>query len=99
VWEEESPRWPSAAVVCDIYAEHRSPWNAAILDAAAPIRFQRWSDDSTRAALAEFWTRTGRAPGPADLGTSGWYGPSSRTLRRRYGSLEQAWAQLGPVPE
>jgi len=99
VWELESPRWPSAAVVCDIYAEYRNPWNAALLDAGAAIRFQRWGDDATRAALAEFWTRTGRAPAPGDLRTSAWHGPTARTLRRRYGSLAHAWAELGPVPE
>jgi hypothetical protein len=99
VWEAESPRWPSAAVVCDIYADYRSPWNAALVDAGASIRFQRWGDDATRAALAEFWTRTARAPVPADLHTAGWHGPTLRTLRRRYGGLAQAWAQLGPVPE
>ena len=97
-WEAESPRWPSAAVVCDIYADYRNPWNAAILDAGAAVRFQRWSDDSTRAALAEFWARTGRTPVAADLRTTSWNGPSTRTLRRRYGGLEQAWAALGPVP-
>ena len=67
VWEAESPRWPSAAVVCDVYGDYRNPWNAAILDAGASIRFQRWSDDAIRAALADFWTRTGRAPVRADL--------------------------------
>jgi hypothetical protein len=99
VWEAESPRWPSAAVVCDIYADHRNPWNAALLDAGASIRFRRWGDDAIRAALAEFWTRTDRPPVPADLATSSWQGPTSRTLRRRYGGLAQAWARLGPVPE
>lgn len=99
VWEGESPRWPSAAVVCDIYAEYRNPWNGALLDAGASIRFQRWSDDATRAGLAEFWTRTGREPVTADLRTSDWRGPTARTLRRRYGGLAQAWARLGPVPE
>ena len=99
VWQAESPRWPSAAVVCDIYADYRNPWNAALVDAGASIRFQRWGDDATRAALAEFWTRTGRPPVPADLATSSWPGPTSRTLRRRYGGLEQAWARLGPVPQ
>jgi hypothetical protein len=98
VWEAESPRWPSAAVVCDIYADFRNPWNAALLDAGASIRFQRWSDEATRAALAEFWTRTGRAPIPADLDTAGWHGPTLRTLRRRYGDLTRAWSRLGPVP-
>lgn len=98
VWEAESPRWPSAAVVCDIYRGFRSPWNAALVDAGATVRFQRWSDDAVRAALADFWTRTGRAPGPADLRTTSWQGPGPKTLRRRYGSLERAWAALGPVP-
>jgi hypothetical protein len=98
LWEAESPRWPSAAIVCDIYAEHRNPWNAALLDGGAPIRFQRWSDDATRAVLAEFWTRTGRAPVPGDLETTSWHGPTLRTMRRRYGSLGLAWTKLGPVP-
>jgi hypothetical protein len=99
VWEAESPRWPSAAVVCDVYADYRSPWNAALLDAGAAVRFQRWSDDAIRSALAEFWTRTGRAPLPADFCTTSWCGPTLRTLRRRYGSLGQAWDRLGPVPD
>jgi len=98
VWEAESPRWPSAAVVCDVYADYRSPWNAALVDAGAPVRFRRWSDDAIRAALAEFWTRTGRPPVPADLHTTSWHGPTSRTLRRRYGGLAKAWDTLGPVP-
>ena len=98
VWEAESPRWPSAAVVCDVYDEHRNPWNAALIDAGASVRFQRWSDEAIRAALADLWTRTGRAPRPQDLCTSNWHGPTLRTLRRRYGSLERAWGTLGPVP-
>ena len=98
VWGAESPRWPSAAVVCDLYCEYRNPWNAALVDAGASPRFQRWSDDAIRAALADFWARTGRAPRPADLVTATWRGPTSRTLRRRFGSLERAWKTLGPVP-
>jgi hypothetical protein len=98
VWEAESPRWPSAAVVCDLYCEYRSPWNAALFDAGTPLRFRRWSDDAVRAALAEFWTRTGRTPVPVDLPTTGWSGPTAATLKRRYGSLERAWEMLGPVP-
>ncbi len=97
-WEADSPRWPSAAVVCDAYDEYRNPWNAALADAGAPVRFQRWNDEAIRAALADFWTRTGRAPGLTDLRTTRWRGPTSRTLRRRYGGLERAWQALGPVP-
>jgi hypothetical protein len=99
VWEAESPRWPSAAVVCDAYDDHLNPWNAALLDAGAAVRFQRWSDDAIRATLAEFWTRTGRVPAPADLRTSSWHGPTATTLRRRFGSLGRAWDALGPVPD
>ncbi len=98
VWEAESPRWPSAAVVCDAYDDYRNPWNAALVDAGASVRFQRWSDETIRAALASFWTRTGRAPALADLRTPSWRGPTARTLRRRYGTLERAWQALGPVP-
>jgi hypothetical protein len=98
VWEAESPRWPSAAVVCDVYADYRNPWNAALIDAGAPVRFQRWTDDAIRSALADFWARTGRAPLAADLHTATWQGPAPRTLRRRYGSIAHAWARLGPVP-
>jgi len=98
VWEAESPRWPSAAVVCDAYCDYRNPWNAALVDAGASVRFQRWSDDAIRAALADFWMRTGRAPDPADLRTVAWRGPTPSTLRRRFGSLERAWRKLGPVP-
>lgn len=98
VWEAESPRWPSAAVVCDAYADYRNPWNAALIDAGASVRFQRWSDEAIRAALADFWARTGRAPVNADLSTSTWNGPTARTLRRRYGNVTCAWETLGPVP-
>jgi transposase len=97
-WEAESPRWPSAAVVCDLYGDHENPWNAALLDAGADVRFRRWNDESARAALAAFWVRTGRPPGPADLGDPGWDGPHARTLRRRYRSVDEAWRELGPAP-
>lgn len=96
--EADSPRWPSAAVVCDAYDEYRNPWNAALIDAGAQVRFQRWSDEATRDALADFSTRTGRAPEPADLSTTSWHGPTTRTLRRRYGGIERAWQTLGAVP-
>jgi hypothetical protein len=97
-WEAESPRWPSAAVVCDLYADHADPWNAALRDAGSPVRFQRWSDDAIRGALAAFWTRTGRAPTSADLRDPAWTGPCVRTLRRHYGGLVEAWEALGPAP-
>lgn len=95
-WEAESPRWPSAAVVCALYGDCADPWNAALRDAGAGPRVRRWNDASVRAALADFWARAGRAPTPADV--SAWSGPSRETLRRRYGSVKAAWAQLGPVP-
>ena len=98
VWEAESPRWPSAAVVCDAYDDFVNPWNAALLDAGAEVRFRRWSDDAVRAALADFWTRTGRPPTTADLTADAWSGPKASTFRRRYGGTKQAWAILGPVP-
>ncbi len=98
VWEAESPRWPSAAVVCDAYDEYRDPWNAALRDAGAPVRFRRWSDEAVRAALPGFWARTGRPPVPADLRTASWEGPTAKTPRRRYGSLGRALMVLGPVP-
>jgi hypothetical protein len=98
VWEAESPRWPSAAIVCDLFSDYRNPWNAALLDAGAPLRFQRWSDDTIRAAFADFWARTGRMPTNSDLVTDHWNGPSARTLRQRYGSVSGVWAALGPVP-
>lgn len=34
----ESPRWPSAAVVCDLYDEYRNPWNAALVAAGSSLR-------------------------------------------------------------
>ncbi len=97
-WEAESPRWPSAAVVCDVYREHANPWNAALADAGARVRFRRWSDDAIRSALAAYWTRTGRPPTADDVGAPGWYGPAASTLRRRYGSVEGAWRALAPAP-
>jgi hypothetical protein len=33
-WEAESPRWPSAAVVCDLFGS----WNAALLHAGTEVR-------------------------------------------------------------
>ena len=98
VWEAQSPRWPSAAVVCNAYDEYRNPWNAALIDAEAPLRCWHWSDEAIRAALAGFWTRTGRAPAPADLRSSNWQGPTAATLRRRYGGVNRTWQALGPVP-
>jgi hypothetical protein len=97
-WEADSPRWPSASIVCDLYGDYGNPWNAALLDAGARLRFQRWSNDTIRAAFAEFWARTGRAPTNADLVTDQWNGPTARTLRKRYGTLSRAWEALGPVP-
>ena len=97
-WEAESPRWPSAAVVCDLYRERDDPWNSALVDAGAKIRFQRWSDDTARAALAAFWIQTGRPPRASDLCGHVWHGPHPATLRRHYGSLTGAWQTLGPAP-
>jgi hypothetical protein len=97
-WEADSPRWPSAAVVCDLYHDHPDPWNSALTDAGAELRCRRWNDDSLRAALAEFWIQTGRAPQPLDLAAADWNSPHPATLRRRYGSLAAAWRELGPAP-
>ena len=97
-WEAESPRWPSAAVVCDFYRDRANPWNAALADAGARIRFRRWSDDAIRSALAAYWTRTGRPPAAGDVRAPEWRGPAASTLRRRYGSVERAWHALAPVP-
>jgi hypothetical protein len=97
-WEAESPRWPSSAVVRDLYRDHADPWNAALADAAVDVRFRRWSDDAIRSALGAFWSRTGRRPAPADLCDPVWGGPSARTLRRRFGGVAAAWNALGPVP-
>ncbi len=97
-WEAASPRWPSAAVACDLYRHAPDPWNAALRDAGAVTRFSRWSDDSVRSALAGFWAQTGRMPRSRDLATDRWSGPHAATIRRRYGSLDGAWQMLGPVP-
>lgn len=97
-WVAECPRWPSAAVVCDVYRGSASPWNAALSDAGAAVRFRRWSDDSIRSALAVFWMRTGRSLTTGDMQASQWHGPTLSTLRRRFGSVERAWEALGPVP-
>ena len=97
-WERESPRWPSAAVVCDLYADRDEPWNAALVEAGAAVRFRRWSDDAIRAVLAGFWAQTGRPPSAEDLDRPDWQGPCAATLRRRHGGIEAAWAVLGPVP-
>jgi AcrR family transcriptional regulator len=97
-WEAESPRWPSAAVVCDLYGDEREPWNAALRDADQAIRMRRWSDEAVRSALGRFWARKGRPPAPADLLAPAWDGPCGATLRRRYGGLAAAWSELSPVP-
>jgi hypothetical protein len=98
-WETDSPRWPSAAIVCDLYRDEPEPWNTALADAGVQRRFRRWSDDSIRAALADFWVRAGRVPGPPDLRTEHWTGPHTVTVRRRYGTLDRAWQILGPAPD
>ena len=98
-WEAESPRWPNAATVRELYRDHPDPWNAALLDAGATVRLRRWSDDSVRGALAAFWIHTDRRPMRSDTETPGWPGPHAATLRRRYGSVARAWGALGPIPE
>ena len=75
-----------------------NPWNSALIDAGADVRFQRWSDDSVRSALAGFWIETGRSPHGSDLAAGHWPGPHPVTLRRRYGSVDAAWRALGPAP-
>jgi len=97
-WEAENPRWPSAAVVCDLYAERPDPWNAALREAGADVRLRRWSDDSVRSALADFWVSHGRPPTGEDLTGAHWRGPHAATLRRRYGGVAAAWGSLGPAP-
>jgi hypothetical protein len=97
-WEAESPRWPSAAVVCRLFAGHDDPWNAALTQAGQPVRFERWSDARIRSSLAAFWALTGRLPSAADVDGPFWTGPSTRTLRRRFGGVEQAGRALAPVP-
>jgi len=97
-WEAESPRWPSAATVCDLYSDAAEPWNAALRDAGLDVRQRRWSDDAVRTALAGFWVASGRAPAGADVDDDGWPGPTAATLRRRYGGLAGAWRVLGPAP-
>jgi AcrR family transcriptional regulator len=97
-WEDENPRWPSAAVVCDLYAERPDPWNAALRDAGADVHLRRWSDDSVRSALADFWVAHGRPPTGDDLMGGHWRGPHATTLRRRYGGVAAAWGELGPAP-
>lgn len=85
-------------MVCDLYRDRDDPWNSALADAGVAVRFRRWSDDAIRAALAAYWTRTGRPLAAEDLDASDWHGPTASTLKRRYGSVEQAWRTLGPVP-
>jgi hypothetical protein len=97
-WEAENPRWPSAAVVCDLYAERPDPWNAALRDAGAGVHLRRWSDDSVRSALADFWVAHGRPPTSDDLTSAHWNGPHAATLRRRFGGVAGAWGELGPAP-
>jgi hypothetical protein len=97
-WEAENPRWPSAAVVCDLYADRSEPWNSALRDAGADLRLRRWSDDSVRSALADFWVAHGRSPSGPDLTGTHWRGPHAATLRRRYGGVAGAWSELGPAP-
>ncbi len=97
-WEADYPRWPSAAVVCDLYGDRSDPWNSALTHAGTQLRFRRWNDDLLRATLAEFWVQTGRPPQPFDLTADQWNGPHPATLTRRYGSLADAWRKLGPAP-
>ncbi len=97
-WEAEHPRWPSAAVVCHLYADRPDPWNSALQDAGAGVRLRRWTDESVRSALADFWVAVGRPPAGQDLTGGHWQGPHAATLRRRYGGIAAAWTALGPVP-
>jgi hypothetical protein len=61
-------------------------------------RLRRWTDESVRAALAEFWVAHGRPPAGRDLAGGHWRGPHAATLRRRYGGVAAAWRLLGPAP-
>jgi hypothetical protein len=97
-WEAESPRWPSAAVVCHLYADRPDPWNSALQEAGAGVHLRRWTDESVRAALADFWVAFGRPPSGRDLAGAQWRGPHAATLRRRYGGVAAAWGKLGPAP-
>ena len=62
------------------------------------MRFVRWSDARIRSSLAGFCALTGRLPSPDDLDGPLWTGPSARTLRRRFGGVEEAGLALAPVP-
>jgi len=97
-WEAQSPRWPSAAVVCRLFVQHADAWNAALIEAGQPVRFVRWSDARIRSSLAGFWALRGRLPSPDDLDGPFWTGPSAWTLRRRFGGVEVAGRALAPVP-
>ena len=94
----ESPRWPSAAVVCDAYHEPATHGTRRSSTPAHSCAFSAGATNRSAPALAEFWMATGRAPEPADLRAAGWHGPTAKTLRRRYGGVELAWEALGPVP-
>ena len=94
VWEAESPRWPSAAVVCDLYRDRDDPWNAALVDAGAPVRFRRWSDDAVRAALgsllgADRASAHGRRSARSGLARSA-RADAAPPLRRRRGRMARA---------
>jgi hypothetical protein len=67
-------------------------------DAGAGLRLRRWTDESVRSALADFWVTVGRPPAGGDLTGAHWHGPDAATLRRRYGGVASAWSALGPVP-
>ena len=86
----------AAAVVCGLYSDGPEPWNSALRDAGAGIRLRRWTDDSVRAALAEFWVAHGRPPAGRDLSGGHWRGAARRdpeaSLRRRDGRVEPARA-------
>ncbi len=76
-WEADSPRWPTAAVVCDLYAE--GPRSRGTLGIAARPRRRRRpappldaADDSVqRGWLAEFWVAHGHRAGQAATSPAG----------------------------
>lgn len=99
-WHRDYPRWPSANEVRTVFGG----WGAMVEAAGDDRRWRqapvptRWPREEILAALRRHSQELGRCPRSEDLGGAGDV-PSVATVRKRFGSLSAALAELELRPE
>jgi hypothetical protein len=99
-WHRDYPRWPSANEVRTVFGQ----WGAMVEAAGDDRRWRRqpeptrWTPEEILGALRRRSQELGRCPRSEDLGGAGDV-PSVATVRKRFGSLSAALAELGLRPE